>query len=91
MNYYAIITIVQYQVVIIGIFLLLGHVAGGVVSAIYASELSDIGGLVRNGLAASAVSHLLHAHFINYSRVLPCLSTKLTGVCVNDNHYLLYT
>ena len=37
---------------------ILGLLAGGIVSAFYASELSDVGGLIRNGLAASAVSSL---------------------------------
>ena len=41
------------QAGVVGVFLILGHVAGGVVSAIYAAEID---GIARNGLAASAVS-----------------------------------
>lgn len=48
--------IVFMQAIIIGIVIILGHVAGGVVCAIYAEGLSEVGGLLRNGLAASSVS-----------------------------------
>ena len=48
--------IILVQAIIIGVILCLGHIAGGVVSAFYAEGLSEVGGLVRNGLAASAVS-----------------------------------
>ena len=36
--------------------MILGHLAGGILSAYYAAETVDFIGLIYNGLAASAVS-----------------------------------
>lgn len=57
---------VTLQVVIFGVFFILGHVAGGVVSTFYATEVSGPDD-VQNGLIAAAVSYFasIAAHIAN--------------------------